>query len=123
MYNAKENLEALKEFSTAGYETLNSLTELHVRTFEKAVEIQAATFNLFLDAGVEFAKLSTEVKDAKEFVEGEVELVKQLGESLVNKGKESLEVTSEVSEEYRSWTENNVEAFTAKARESVQKAA
>ncbi len=123
MFNAKENLETFKNFGTAGFETINTLTDLNVRTFEKLVAIQAETFNLFVDAGTELAKLGNEVKDAKAFVEGEVELAKQLGENLVAKSKESLEVSTEVCDEYNSWVKSNVEAFTAKATEVVQKAA
>ncbi len=123
MYNAKENLETIKNLGTAGYESLNALTELNVHTFEKLVAMQAETFNLFVDAGTELVKLSTEVKDPKAFVEGEVELAKQLGENLVAKGKESLEVTTEVRDEYTAWVESNVETFTAKANEIVQIAA
>ena len=123
MFTLKENLENVQSFGTTGYETLRTLTELNVRTFEKLVEKQAETFNLFVDAGIELVKLSTEVKDAKAFVEGEVELAKQLGENLVTKSKESLEITTEVRDEYRTWVESNVEAFTAKANEVAQKAA
>ncbi len=123
MFNAQENLETFKNFGTAGFETLSTLTDLNVRTFEKLVAMQAETFNLFIDAGTELVKLGSEVKDPKAFVEGEVELAKQLSEDLVAKSKESLEVSTEVSEEYRSWVESNVESFTTKANEVAQKAA
>ena len=123
MITAKENLENVKEFATTGYETLRALTELNVRTYEKLVEKQAETFNLFVDAGIEMVKLGTEVKDPKVFVESEVELAKQLGENLVAKSRESLEIATEVRDEYQSFAEANVEAFTAKVNEVAQKAA
>jgi phasin family protein len=123
MITAKENLEMFKEFGTTGYETLRTLTDLNVRTYEKLVEKQAETFNLFVDAGIELVKLSSEAKDPKAFIESEVELAKQLSENLVAKSRESLEVAAEVRDEYKSFAEANVEAFTAKVSEAAQKAA
>ena len=123
MITAKENLEMFKEFGTTGYETLRALTDLNVRTYEKLVETQAETFNLFVDAGIEMVKLTTEAKDPKEFVESEVELAKQLGETLVAKSRESLEVATEVRDQYQSFAQANVESFAAKVNEAAQKAA
>ena len=123
MITANENLEMFKEFGTTGYETLRALTDLNVRTYEKLVEAQAETFNLFVDAGIEMVKLSSEAKDPKTFVENEVELAKQLGETLVAKGRQSLEVATEVRDEYQAFAEANVESFTAKVNEVAKKAA
>ncbi len=123
MITAKQNLENLKDFGTISYATLRALTELNIRTFEKLVEKQAETFNLFVDTSIEMAKLTTEAKDPKEFVEGEVELTKRLGETLVAKGRESLEIATEVRDEYTSFAGSNVESFAAKVNEVAQKAA
>ncbi|MES9843837.1 MAG: phasin family protein [Candidatus Sedimenticola sp. PURPLELP] len=123
MTTAKENLEMLKEFGTNGYEGARALGELNLRTWEKMAEAQMATFSLFVDTGIAQMKLASESKDPKELVDGQVEIAKKLGEELVSKGRETMELTNEVRDEYSALVEKGVSQFTGKINEATQKAA
>ncbi|MET0106481.1 MAG: phasin family protein [Sedimenticola sp.] len=123
MTTAKENLEMLKDFGTNGYENARALGELNLRTWEKLAEAQMATFSLFVDTGIAQMKLATESKDPKELVNGQVELARKLGEELVTKGRETMELTNEARDEYSALVEKGISQFASKVTEATQKAA
>ena len=123
MITAKENLDMIKELSTSSFETARAFGELNLRIWEKMVEKQMETFNLFMDTGIEQMKLSTETKDIKDLSSGQTELAKKFGEALVAKGREGLEVANEARDEYRTLVEKSVNTFTTKVSEVAHKAA
>lgn len=116
------NLEVMKEFGVAGFEAARSLGELNLRSWEKLVEKQTETFGLFVDAGIELVKATSELKDIKELVNVEMEVAKQFGENLIEKGRETLQVTNDVRDDYRSWAEKGVENFTKQVNKSTKAA-
>ena len=123
MKTAKENLELVQDFGTFGYEGVRSLAQLNLQTWEKLLEQQMDTFGLFLDAGIKQLEIAGEVKDAKTLTEAQVELAREFGETLVAKGRETLELTSAVSGEYRNFFENRIETLKDKASKAAQQAA
>lgn len=116
------NLEVMKEFGVAGFEAARSLGELNLRTWEKLVEKQSETFGLFANAGVELVKATTEAKEIKELVTAEMAVAKQFGENLVAKSREAVQLTNEARDDYRSWAEQGVEAFSKQVNNSVKAA-
>ncbi|MDF1529661.1 MAG: phasin family protein [Sedimenticola sp.] len=122
MKTSAVNLEAFKEVGVAGFEAARTLGELNLRTWEKLVEKQAEAFGLFVDAGIELVKTSTEQKDIKELVNAEMNVAKQFGENLVVKGREALQVANDARDDYRSWAEQGVETFTKQVNSSVKAA-
>jgi hypothetical protein len=116
------NLEAMKEIGVAGFESARSLGELNLRTWEKLVENQTAVFGLFVDAGIELVKSTTEQKDIKDLVNAEMNVAKQFGENLVVKSREALQVANNARDDYRSWAEQGVETFTKQVNSSVKAA-
>lgn len=122
MKTSAVNLEVMKEFGVAGFEAARSLGELNLRTWEKLVEKQTETFGLFVDAGIEMVKATTEVKEVKELVNAEMAVAKQFGENLVVKGREALQVTNDARDDYRSWAEQGVEIFTKQVSKSAKAA-
>ena len=123
MTNAQDSLNLFKEMSVNGFETMRSLGALNLQTWEKFADQQMEAINLFVEAGTQEIKLVSETKDINALVEAQVELTKQFGETLVAKGRENLEAAAEVQNEYRTWLENGVNAFTSKAAEVAQKSA
>lgn len=115
MKTAQENLELVEDFSTFGYDGMRALAQLNLKTWEQLVEKQMETFGLFMGASAKQLNLVSEAKDAKALTEAQVELARELGETLVAKGRETLELTSTVSDEYRSFFENRLETFKDKA--------
>jgi hypothetical protein len=122
MKTSTVNLEILKEFGVAGFEAARNLGELNLRTWEKLVAKQTETFGLFIDAGIEMVKATTELKDVKALVNVEMEVAKQVGEILVTKGRETLQVTTDARDDYRSWVEQGVEVFTQQVEKSAKAA-
>ena len=116
------NLEAMKEIGVAGFEAARSLGELNLRTWEKLVENQTAVFGLFVDAGIELVKSTTEQKDIKDLVNAEMNVAKQFGENLVVKSREALQVANDARDDYRSWAEQGVETFTKQVNSAVKAA-
>lgn len=116
------NLDVMKQIGVAGFEAARSLGELNLRTWEKLVEKQTETFGLFVDAGIELVKVTSEQKDIKELVNAEMDVAKQFGEHLVVKGRETLQVTNDARDDYRTWAEQGVDSFTQQVN-SVVKAA
>jgi phasin family protein len=123
MTNAQDNLNLFKEMSISGFETLRSLGALNLQTWEKFADRQMDAVNLLVEAGTQEIKLVSETKDVNALVNGQVELAKQFGETLMSKSRENLDVVAEVQEEYRTWFENGVNAISSKAAESVGKSA
>ncbi len=123
MITAKENLELLKDLSATGYESMRTLNELNLRTWEKLANRQLETFSLLLETGAQLFKLTSETRDIKELISGEVELAKQFGETIVAKSRENLKVANELRDEYSAWIESGVSTITAKAGEVARKAA
>ena len=129
MFNQNEMneiLEAIKEANTSAYETVRTLGELNLSTWEKLAEKQIEAFNICFDAGVELLKASAEIKDIKDvqaLVNTEVVRAKDISEKLVANSKETLEVANAASVEYRSLVESNVESITKKVNEAAKKAA
>jgi hypothetical protein len=116
MNNAKENLEMVKAAGTAGFESIRTLGELNLRTWEKLVEKQMDTFGLFIDTGIKQLSLSTEITDAKDLVNTQVELAKAFGESLAAKGRETVEIANSVRDEYQGWLEDGVKKLNETAK-------
>lgn len=123
MKSAKENLQLVEDFSTFGYEGVRALAQLNLQTWEKLLEKQMDTFGLLLNTGIKQLNMAGEIKDAKGMTEAQVELTREFGESLVSKGRETLELTSEVGDEYRSFFETRIETFKEKAAKAAEQAA
>ena len=123
MTNAQDSLNLFKEMSVGGFETIRTLGALNLQTWEKLADRQMETINLLIETSTQEIKLVSDTKDINALVNGQVELAKQLGETLVSKGRENLETATEVQDEYRTWLENGVNAFTSKATEAAAKSA
>ncbi len=120
MKTSAVNLEAMKEFGVAGFEAARSLSELNLRTWEKLVEKQAETFGLFADAGVELVKATAEAKEIKDLVTAEMAVAKQFGENVAAKSRETVQLTTEARDDYRSWLEQGFENFSKQVSQSVK---
>jgi len=123
MNNATENLELIKEFGTSGLENMRALGELNQRTWEKMAEQQMNTFGLILDAGLQQLNLATRTKDVSELINGQAKLTHELRDNLLAKSRESIELSTEIGTEYRTWMEQGANTFTSKMSKAADKAA
>ena len=123
MSNTTENLEMLKDLGTTGFENVRALGELNMRTWEKLIEQQMDGFGLWVNTGIKQVKLITETGDCADLVKGQTELSRLLGESLNEKGRQVLALSSEAGDEYRAWFENGVNKLTGRVDDVVGVAA
>ena len=123
MNNATESLELIKEFGTSGFENMRALSELNQRTWEKMAEQQMNTFGLILDAGLQQLKLATRTKDVSELINGQSGLTHDLRDNLLAKSRESIELSTEIGNEYRTWMEQGANTFANKMSKVADKAA
>ena len=123
MTNAQESLNLFKEMSISGFETIRSLGALNLQTWEKFADQQIDAVNLMVETGTKEIKLVSETKDVNALMNGQVELARQFGEILMAKIRANLEAAAETQNEYRTWFENGVNAFTSKAAETARKSA
>jgi phasin family protein len=123
MTTAKENLNNMKDFGTSGYESMRTLGELNLRTFEQMAEKQMETFGLLIDTGIAQLKMVAEAKDAAGMINGQVQLAQTLSQTLASKSSETMELASKAGEAYRTWLEQGVSNFSGKVEAASRKSA
>ena len=120
MYTTKDSVEMMKEAVGEGYDSARQLGELNLRTWNRIVEKQMDVFGLWMDTAAKQIELASTVSDYKAFAGAQVELAREVAETLVEKGRESMQAAGESREEYRSWLEVSVNKATAKWNKAAQ---
>ncbi|MES9851254.1 MAG: TIGR01841 family phasin [Candidatus Thiodiazotropha sp. L084R] len=119
MANAKESIEMINEFNTTGYDSIRQLTDISLKTWNQVMEAQMNTFNSLMTTSMDQLKLVSEAKDYHEVVRGQMDMTRKLGEEMMTKTREAVEMSQKTGEEVRSWYESNL----ATANEQINKAA
>ncbi|MEW8274979.1 MAG: phasin family protein [Candidatus Thiodiazotropha taylori] len=119
MANAKESIEMINEFNTTGYDSFRQLTDISLKTWNQVMEAQMDTVTSLMNTSMEQLKLVSEAKDYHEVVRGQMDLTRKLGEELMTKTREAVEMSQKTGEEVRSWYETNL----ATANEQISKVA
>ncbi|MCG7924640.1 MAG: phasin family protein [Candidatus Thiodiazotropha taylori] len=119
MANAKESIEMINEFNTTGYDSFRQLTDISLKTWNQVMEAQMDTVTSLMNTNMEQLKLVSEAKDYHEVVRGQMDLTRKLGEELMTKTREAVEMSQKTGEEVRSWYESNL----ATANEQISKVA
>ena len=119
MNTMNENLEMLKEVANEGYENARQLGEINLRIWNKMLEKQTDALGFWLDAGTKQLELATTAKSYREYLETQSQLTRELNESLITGGRESVKLAGEVRDEYRSWMESATEKAANRAKEAT----
>lgn len=122
MNTAQDNVKLVKDFTAQGYESARKLGEINLQAMETFFEKQMDAVNLWLDAGVRQMELLADTKDVKTLATAQAELTKEFGETLMAKGRESLEAANKTRDAYRAWYETSVTTFTGKVEAATAKA-
>jgi phasin family protein len=123
MAKAKESIEMISDFNTAGYESFRKLSDISLNAWNQVVEAQMSTLNTVMNTSMEQMKLVSEAKDYHEVVRGQMDLSRKLGEDLMSKTREAVELSQKTGEEVRSWYETNLAAANEKISKVAEKAA
>lgn len=117
--NTTETLKTFNDMTTKSVERASSFSELGMRAFEKMAALQMGTMNLYMDHSMQMMKLATEAKGYNDFVKGQFDATKNLGERLMEDSKTSMQAMNEVRDDYRVWFEKNLSEVTSELRQSV----
>jgi phasin family protein len=123
MANAKENIELINEFNTSGYDSFRQLTDISLKTWNQVMEAQMNTVSTLMNASLEQVKLISEAKDYHQVVRGQMDLGRKLGEELMSKTREAVEISQQTGEEVRSWYESNLTTVNEQINKVAEKAA
>jgi phasin family protein len=115
----KENLTAVNDMSNKGFDRLNSLGELNLKVWERLATRQMEAINALMEQGVRQMTLATEAKGYNDFLKGQMEMAKQVGERVMTETKTNMELAGEVRDEYRAWMQAGVSELTAEMRKST----
>jgi len=112
-------MTSINDLTNKTVERMTSLGELNVRIFEKMSARQMDAMSLFMEHAMRVMKLATESKGYNEFFKGHVEATKDLSERVLAEGKASMQVVSDVRDDYRAWFDTNMADLSADLRKAV----
>jgi len=122
MNTAKENLEMFSEMSGKGYEAARQLGEINLSVMEKMMGRQMEALSLFMETGLQQAKMVSEAKGYGELVKGQIEMAKDLGMRVMEESRTNLQLANDSRDEYRAWFEQGMKTVreeTAKAQQAA----
>ncbi|MGA8260348.1 MAG: phasin family protein [Arenicellales bacterium] len=102
----------MNEMGNNGFERLNALGKLNLRTWEKVVTGQMDAVSLAMEQGIHQVKLATEAKSYTEYLKGQVELATQISARAMEQAKANLKVAGEVQEDYRAWMQTGMSMYS-----------
>ena len=123
MANAKESIEMINEFNSTGYDSFRQLTDISLKTWNQIMDAQMSTLNTVMNTSMEQLKLVSEAKDYHEVVRGQMDLTRKLGEELMTKTREAVELSQKTGEEVRGWYESNLATANDQINKVAEKAA
>jgi phasin family protein len=115
----KDTVNLMNELGNKGFERLNALGELNLRTLEKLVTRQMDAVSFAMEQGIRQAKLATEAKGYTEYMKGQVELTKEASERAMAEAKGNLKVAGEVQQDYGAWMQKGMSDLSAELRKGA----
>ena len=122
MNTAKENFEMFSEMSGKGYEAARQLGEINLRVMETMLGRQMEAISLFMETGLQQAKMVSEAKGYNELVKGQIAMAQDLGKRVLEESRTNMQLASDSRDEYRAWFEQGMETVreeTAKVRQAA----
>ena len=114
--NVKDNLGSMSEMGGKAMENLNKLTELNMKVLEKITSRQMESMNFMMEQSKRQMKLASEAKGLEEFLKGQAELAKETSERMLEESKASMQIATEVREDYRSLVQDGMTAISEEVR-------
>lgn len=121
--NINETFSLFNELTKQNMERLSALGEINMRAFEKMTQRQMDCFNLFVEQSNRTVKMASESKGSSELLKGQVELGKEMSETMMGRARENMELATELRDEYRAWVQSGVEAAQAEMKKGVAEVA
>lgn len=123
MTKAKENIEMINEINSKGYDSFRELTDITLKAWNQAMDSQMAAYSSLMSTSMEQIKLVSEAKDYHEVVRSQMDLTRKMGEEMVAKTREAVELGQKTGEEVRTWFESSLSSVNEQVTKAVEKAA
>lgn len=117
--DAKDGISAMNEMGSKGFEHLSNLGELNLKIWEKLAARQIESAKAMMEQGARQMKVVGEAKGYNDLVKGQLDMAKEVGESVMAETKTNMELAGEVRDDYRSWVQTGVSEITAEMRKTV----
>jgi len=112
MNAAKQNVAIIEKMSRQGFEQMQQLGEINLHAMEQLMGSQMNTLQMFVENGLRQSNMISEAKGFNELIQGNMEMTKELTESIMNAGRQTVKVAGDTRDEYRSWFEKGVKEMT-----------
>lgn len=123
MTKAKESIEMINEINSNGYDSFRQLSDITLKAWNLAMEKQMDAYSSLMTSTLEQLKVISEAKDYHEVVRSQMDLTRKLGEEMVSKTREAVELNQKTGEEVRAWFEGSLTAVNEQVTKVVEKAA
>lgn len=108
------------QMSAATKEVMDSmmkLQEINDRTVQSLAKQQLEVVESYMTTGVKQIKAISETKDAKDALSAQADMAAELGNMLLGKAKQTMEVLTESRKELTDLMENNMKKFMDMAKQ------
>lgn len=114
MTEAKMNLDLIKDLSTNGCKCTRDLGEINLRNWGKLIKQQIVAYGLLIEACAGQIKLSAQTADVGNLISWQAEAARKSGESMLETGRNTIAIGTEMNREYRAWFESVTNTFWPK---------
>ena len=98
------------------YTNLRKLTDLNLKVWDQLAGKQMEVMKLYFETGNKQVELAKDAKRVDELYSKQAELARELGEQLIERNQQVMEILNKSREEYKDW----VEAGTAQAKTRME---
>jgi hypothetical protein len=123
MNKAKQGIEMFSEFNSKGYDSLRQLTEISLKAWHQTLDKQFAAYTNQMKAGLDQLTLIAQAKEYQDVVRGQIDLTRTIGEEMVSKTRDVVELSQKTGEEIRGWFEGNLSTLNEQLSKAFEKAA
>lgn len=120
---ANELMNAWIENSKAAMAPARELSEITQRTFGRLSEQNMALTKEYMEMSNRSLQLLTSVRDPRALATEQVNLAKEMSDTLMENAEAYTKMATEAQQELVSWVEKSAEAAVVKAGEAAEKAA
>ena len=124
--NMNDTIEMMTKATNESYANMRKLAEINLATMDELTAKQMEIFKLCLDAGAKQAEMIKDAKRVDELFGDQAEAARELGEQLVDRNREVVDIFAKSRDAYQAWTEESLKqakAQTEKATKAARKAA
>jgi len=114
--NLNDVFDLVSKTTDENYDNLRKLTDLNLKVWDQLAAKQMEVMNLCFETGNKQVELTKDAKRADDLYSKQAELARELGEQLIERNQQVMEILNKSRQEYKDW----VEAGTAQAKSRME---